>query len=67
MIGTSGSLLLVPGGLDPAWSSDGERLVYTVLTDGRQLWRIDKDAANATQLMNMPGQVVRQMGWTPCR
>ncbi len=50
----------------PAWSSDGTRIAYTALVDGReQIFIANADGSNPQMALEMPNQRARGVSWSP--
>lgn len=50
----------------PAWSSDGTKIAYTALVDGReQIFTANADGSNAQMALEMPNTRARAVAWSP--
>ncbi len=50
-------------GEEPCWSPDGKRIAY--VTTSEQLWTVDADGKNRSQILQAAGQYLHQPAWSP--
>ena len=48
----------------PAWSPDGSKLAIGSFNSGWDIWRVDRNGANPTQLTDDPGEDISP-SWSP--